>query len=273
MKKVEGTIKCLNPDAQVIKTCYSKIDLKQILDTNLFDMSKAENSAGWLKSLREEMVPESVEYGIQSFVYRRRQPFHPVRLFELLDTAFLIIENPGTFEGEGEEMDAAEEGKNDQEMDEEEQEEIDETEEGEACDMDIQDSPRFDPEESKRCFEMKSQGVFRSILRSKGFLWIANKDKFMGEWSQAGIILTLSNSGNWLVDMPKEILDMDDEVVKNAVGKDFQEGIGDRRQEIVFIGNYSAEERHDLEAALDGCLMKSGEVIDDEFEDPWDEWV
>ena len=35
-------------------------------------MDKAERSAGWLQSLKEELKTEAEEYGIGSFIYKAR---------------------------------------------------------------------------------------------------------------------------------------------------------------------------------------------------------
>lgn len=59
------------------------LQLEKVLHTNLFDLEKARSSPGWLRSLLGFHVPESVEFGISSIVYRRRRPFHPGRLWEL----------------------------------------------------------------------------------------------------------------------------------------------------------------------------------------------
>ncbi len=75
----------MNADARVIETEYSKVPLKEILNTGLFDFEKASQGAGWIKELNEEHIPETLEYGIASFVYRRNVPFHPVRLMTWLE--------------------------------------------------------------------------------------------------------------------------------------------------------------------------------------------
>jgi G3E family GTPase len=49
------------------------------LNTRLFDFNEASQSAGWVKELNNEHVPESEEYGISSFVFRDKRPFHPDR--------------------------------------------------------------------------------------------------------------------------------------------------------------------------------------------------
>jgi len=97
INKIEGIIKKLNPDAIVEKTTFGQIDLKKILNTNLFDFEKAALSPGWLKVLRNEVIPESEEYNISSFVYRARKPFHPKRLWDLLNSDLLdgVIRSKG----------------------------------------------------------------------------------------------------------------------------------------------------------------------------------
>ena len=74
----------LNPDAELIEAERSNVQLKQVLNTKKFDFEKAEMAPGWLQELRGEHRPETEEYGISSFVYRSRKPFHPQRLWELL---------------------------------------------------------------------------------------------------------------------------------------------------------------------------------------------
>lgn len=90
VKRVIGTVKQLNPNAHCITSSYSKVDLGLILNTKRFNFDEAVNSSGWLQSLKEEMKPESEEYGVSSFVYRRRRPFHPTRLWNLLRNTFVV---------------------------------------------------------------------------------------------------------------------------------------------------------------------------------------
>lgn len=86
LQRLEQVCRKLQPGAKLIRTSHGRIDPKQILNTGLFDFEKASQSAGWLQELqKEEHTPETEEYGISSFVYRRKQPFHPQRLAQWLE--------------------------------------------------------------------------------------------------------------------------------------------------------------------------------------------
>ena len=61
----------------------------EILDTHRFDFDAASAAPAWLAELRGEHVPETEALGIRSFVYRRRVPFHPQRLWDLMHTEWL----------------------------------------------------------------------------------------------------------------------------------------------------------------------------------------
>ncbi|AOZ91423.1 GTP-binding protein [Paenibacillus crassostreae] len=81
LNKLEGVIRKLQPSAKIIRTVHGQVNPVEILNTELFDFDKVSLSAGWIHELQiENHIPESDEYGISSFVYRRIQPFHPERL-------------------------------------------------------------------------------------------------------------------------------------------------------------------------------------------------
>jgi len=82
--RVKATIMRLNTEAKIYTTHHSNIPLKNIINTGLFNFEKASQSPGWLKEVRGQHVPETLEYGISSFIYRRRKPFHPDRLLNLI---------------------------------------------------------------------------------------------------------------------------------------------------------------------------------------------
>ncbi|MDN3450651.1 GTP-binding protein [Planococcus sp. APC 3906] len=81
-EELKGVLKRLNPDAKIIGTQYSEIALEEVLNTERFDYEQSSQSAGWIKELNEEHVPETEEYGISSFVFRSSKPFHPERLMD-----------------------------------------------------------------------------------------------------------------------------------------------------------------------------------------------
>ena len=94
----------LNPKAKLIDSQFGKIDPVQILNTGLFDFDEASQSAGWIQELKDQKngkghTPETEEYGITSFVFRDRRPFHPVRFWNYLNENFPagILRSKGLF--------------------------------------------------------------------------------------------------------------------------------------------------------------------------------
>ncbi len=81
LKAILGT---LNPDAKLLPIAHGEVDLGSVLNTGLFDFERAQQAPGWLKQMRGEHVPETEEYGISSFTYCARKPFHPEKFYNFL---------------------------------------------------------------------------------------------------------------------------------------------------------------------------------------------
>ncbi len=164
VEELEGVLHTLNPGARLIRAEQGRIALTDILHTNLFDMETSQKSAGWLKELQGEHTPETEEYGVSSFVFKARRPFHPQRLFDVLQAAFM-----------------------------------------------------------------------KTVLRSKGFFWLATRHDSGLNWSLAGHVARVSSAGRWLAATPEKQWPRTEQVA-DYLEEFWQEPFGDRRQELVFIG-------------------------------------
>jgi G3E family GTPase len=95
-RELLSLLRKLNPEARVVETIRGNAPLSILLETGSFDFERAENSPGWLKVLRGDEGSEADEYGISSFVYRSRRPFHPERLWTLIHSSW-----PGVLRSKG----------------------------------------------------------------------------------------------------------------------------------------------------------------------------
>lgn len=98
-KELEAIIRKLNPRARVIQTTESKLELGHILNTGLYNEAFEASSSAWIEELENKHVPETEEYGISSFVFREKRPFHPVRFWNYIQSNWpaSILRSKGLF--------------------------------------------------------------------------------------------------------------------------------------------------------------------------------
>lgn len=82
IERLTAILRSLNTKARIIPVSQGQVSTDEVLNTSLFDFERAQRAPGWLKEMRGEHVPETEEYGIGSFSYVARRPFHPERVFE-----------------------------------------------------------------------------------------------------------------------------------------------------------------------------------------------
>ncbi|KAM5341895.1 hypothetical protein ACJ41O_014926 [Fusarium nematophilum] len=100
-------IKKLNHRAKILESSFGKVDVKQIVNTGMFNLQVAQSGYGWLQDLHAMTVrevngrnvltpkPETEEYSVRSCIYSRRRPFHPRRLWALVYDKFILqLEHP-----------------------------------------------------------------------------------------------------------------------------------------------------------------------------------
>lgn len=98
LAQVRAVIKALNPKARIVESVRGEIPLTHIFDTRLFNLQQAYEMPGWVQELEGKHIPESDTYGLHSFVYRAREPFHPERLHAFLQTPITgLIRSKGYF--------------------------------------------------------------------------------------------------------------------------------------------------------------------------------
>lgn len=203
--QLQGILRSLNTEAEIIAIQDGRVELHKLLNTGKFSFERAQQAPGWLKEMRGEHIPETEEYGISSFVYTARKPFHPQRFYD-------FIHQPWS------------EGK---------------------------------------------------LLRSKGYFWLATRPDYAGQWSQAGGIAHYGYAGMFWKAVPRNEWPQDEDYLKSILEK-WEEPHGDRRQELVFIGQNI--DQQGICQWLDECLVTDEESQAGEkdwltLEDPFPAWI
>lgn len=95
------------------------------------------------------------------------------------------------------------------------------------------------------------------VIRSKGYFWLASRPEYAAMWSQAGAVARQGYAGRWWVSVPRTEWPQDADSL-NFIAEQWQEGTGDARQELVFIGIEMDEKS--VRAALDYALLTPQEM-------------
>lgn len=84
--RVRAVIKAIAPKAVIVETTFGDVPYEEVFDTGRFDYESAIMSAGWIEAIEhpeEHEEGELYEYGIETFVYERREPFYMETLQEI----------------------------------------------------------------------------------------------------------------------------------------------------------------------------------------------
>ena len=123
-------------------------------------------------------------------------------------------------------------------------------------------------------FQMVTDGGLKGVIRSKGFFWLASRPHHAGSWSHAGGVMRQGLAGMWWAGIPREQWPQDPASLQHILNN-WEDGIGDARQEIVFIGIDMDEA--DLREKLEYALLTDAEMAEGpkawaRYYDPIDAW-
>jgi len=128
----------------------------------------------------------------------------------------------------------------------------------------------FDP---IRFWNYVQQKFPNNIIRSKGLFWIASRPDQALIWGQAGGSLRADSAGVWWSSMTFDERFQNPTFINNQeeIERDWDSTFGDRKNEIVFIGQNLNEAL--MRADLDDCLATNEELLTQKwekgYEDSW----
>ena len=167
LKRVKAVIKQLQPVAKIIETNYSKVPVKDIIDTNSFDYETVASSAGWIKSFEEDIEKHDEEEHEHEHHHEEEHSHHEHHHEHHHDHD----------EGEAEEY---------------------------GISTFVYTSRKPVNEEK---FNRFVENMPSNIIRCKGLVWFSNDNDMSYIFEQAGRQMQLSEAGYWVASAPKDELE------------------------------------------------------------------
>lgn len=228
LNTVKAVIKKLQPNAKIIETNYSKVDVKEIMDTNNFDFEKITSSAGWIQEMeKDNNEEENHEYNHHE---HENEDEHNHHEHEDEDNHH---EYDDDYDDEHHEHEHGHHHHHEHNHEEGEAEEY-----GISTFVYTSRKP-FDVAKFEKYI---NESFPKTVIRCKGLVWFKSDYDMSYLFEQAGKQFKVSETGYWLASAPKEDLE---QIVKNdpEALKDWDDEVGDRMVKLVFIGRKMDKEQ------------------------------
>ncbi len=239
LDKVKRIVKNLQPKAKIIETNFSKVDMKEILDTNLFDFENLLSSAGWFQELDKDH--ESREEHHEHHHNHKDENHNDHEDTHHEHDHHDEHNQCDHHHKEGEECD---ECKHDHHGHHHEHCHCHDHEHGTSEEYGIGTFVyyRRKPFDRLKFEDFVSRDYGKQIIRTKGLVYFENNKNMSYVYEQAGKQKMLTENGPWYATLPKyqiEQLLLNDEKFRH----DWDEVYGDRMIKLVFIGQHLDKEK------------------------------
>ena len=205
---VKDVIKTLQPNANVIETNYSKVEVGELLEQHKFDFEKVATSAGWY---------DAIENGVEEHEHHHEHEDHECHCHDEDHECHCNHDHEdghcccGHNHEDGHDH-VAEYGIN------------------------TFVYQRREPMDRKAFFEYISKPWPKKMIRAKGITYFKDEKDMSYMFEQAGSLKDLTPAGPWLAceapDFVEQVLEQNPDIAK-----DFDPFYGDRMIKIVFIGS------------------------------------
>lgn len=228
--KVKKIIKNLQPKAKLIETDFSKVEMSDILDTNLFDMENVLTSAGWYQEIDKDIDEHSEE----THEDHHSHEHHHHDEHEHCEECDCDHDDCDCEEDEHGHKHHHEHCKHHHHH---EHCHCHNHEHGETEEYGIGTFVYFrrKPFDRLKFEDFVSRDFGKQIIRTKGLVYFSDDMKMSFIYEQAGKQKMLTENGPWYATYPKaqveQLLKIDEKF-----RKDWDETYGDRMIKLVFIG-------------------------------------
>lgn len=238
-EEVEHVIQTLHPGVDIVRTTESVVDPERVLGTGQFDKDEASNAARW-----KQVISTDHENGTDADLHEH-------------DNTEAETDHNGHEHEHGDDH-----GNEHGYSDDQDHDHLHPPEEFGVDSFVYERHRPFYPER----FHEWLRSFPESVVRAKGHMWVAGRERYALNLSQAGTQTHVEVNGRWAVTLPEF---QRESYRDSRSGLHWDEQWGDREVKLVFIG--AGMDESAIVDTLDDCLLSETEMNDDwdAFENPF----